>query len=216
MILIILAVGGIAGFQKGLITGLARFIGKIAAIVIAIFFHMHFLTAVEPVFGLREKIAPTISDFLTKILASKATGGGQFGNTDALTQPVITEATVVLTDYLLKIGSLIILFLVTGFIINLIIAVVITPLAKSLSIVNRGGGLAFGALSTMVGLCLVIGLFTPFLTASDSGIFGINDSLLYPWIAQGYDLLVGITSAFAEDTLTNPLERFPLFEQTPV
>jgi uncharacterized membrane protein required for colicin V production len=43
IILGLLFFGGIAGFQKGLITGLSRFVGKIAAIVIAVVFIASFL-----------------------------------------------------------------------------------------------------------------------------------------------------------------------------
>jgi hypothetical protein len=98
----------------------------------------------------------------------------------------------------------------------LIIALVITPLAKTLSIVDRGGGLAFGLMSSLVGICLIVGIFSPFLTTTGSGIFAVNTSFLFPWLIQGYNLLLAGISVFAGDILTNPLESFPLFRQTPV
>lgn len=211
VILILLVFGGIAGFQKGLITGLSRFIGKIAAIGIAVFFHMQFLNSVEPVLGLRIKIKPIIESFLEKIVESKSAAGGQFGDTGSFVGPVIGEATAVLTNYVLKIGAVITLFLLAVFIINIIIAVIITPLAKTLSFVNRGGGFAFGILSMLVGLCLCIGLMGPFLMTANTEMFRVSDSVLYPWLIEGYEVLLGIISAFAGDIFTNPLESLPFY-----
>lgn len=217
IVVIVLALGGLAGFQKGLLTGVSRFVGKIAAIGIAIVFHIKFLSIVEPILELREKISPKINGILSKIIESKAAGGqGQYLNTDALVQPILGEATIVLTDYLLRIGSLILLFILSGVVINLIITVVIDPLAKSLGIVNRGGGLAFGALSAAVGLCLIIGLISPFLSSTNPGALNLNESLSYPWVIGGYDLLTGILSAFTGDIFTNPLDKFPVLKSTAV
>ncbi len=216
IILGLLAFGGIAGFRKGLITGLSRFLGKIAAIGIAVFFHPEFLQKVEPVLKLREKIEPKIGSFLTKVAEGKTPGKGQFADPDALVQPMIGEATIVLTDYVLKIGALLVLFFLIAFLINLLIAVVITPLAKTLSFVNRGGGLVFGILSTTLVLCLIIGLMAPFLTTANPGIFKASSSLLYPWLIQGYEILVCMIFAVAGDFLFNPLEAFPLFQETAI
>jgi uncharacterized membrane protein required for colicin V production len=101
-------------------------------------------------------------------------------------------------------------------VINLIIAVVITPLAKTLSFVDRGGGLAFGVLSMAIGLCLVVGLLAPFLTTASTGLFKTNNSLLYPWLIQGYDVILAVISTFAGDILSNPLDKLPMFNQTPI
>lgn len=216
IVLILLAFGGIVGFQKGLITGISRFVGKIAAIGIAVLFHTTFLNTIEPVLDLREKVEPKIGAFLAKIVAGKTAAPGQFGSTDALVQPVIGEATVVVTDYVLKIGSLLMLFFLAAFLINLLIAMIITPLAKSLGFVNRGGGLAFGVLSMLVGVCLVMGLVSPFLTTVNPDAFRVSSSIMYPWLMQGYELLLGFISAFAGDILNNPLETIPLLKGTKV
>jgi len=215
IILGLLFFGGIAGFQKGLITGLSRFVGKIAAIVIAVVFHSKFLETLEPVLSLREKVEPAIGGFLLRIVESKAPSGSSSA-TQALVQPAIGEATLALTDYVLKIGSLLVLFILASLVINLIIAVVITPLAKTLSFVDRGGGLAFGVLSMAIGLCLVVGLLAPFLTTASTGLFKTNNSLLYPWLIQGYDVILAVISTFAGDILSNPLDKLPMFNQTPI
>jgi uncharacterized membrane protein required for colicin V production len=216
IVLGLLALGGITGFQKGLLTGLSRFLGKIAAMGIAVFFHPEFLQRVEPIFKLREKLEPKIGSFLIKVAEGKNLGKGKFTDSEALIQPVIGEATIVLTDYVLKIGALLVLFILTALLLNLLIAVVITPLAKTLSFVNRGGGLAFGILSTMLVLCLLIGLMAPFLTTANPGIFKISGSRLYPWLIQGYEILRSIIFAVAGDFLINPLEAFPFFQETAI
>jgi len=217
VVLILILAGGFAGFQKGLITGLSRLIGKIAAIGIAAVFHQQFLKTVEPLLGLKKMIEPKIAGILTKIVESKlAATGVQGANSKALAQPVITQATASLTNYILEIGSLFILFILVTLILNVVISFVMAPLAKTLSFADRGGGFVFGALSMMVGVCLFAGLFTPVLTTGNIGLLKTSNSLFYPWLIQGYDFLHLGINAFAGDILKNPLEGFPIFKGTPV
>ncbi|MCM1565986.1 MAG: CvpA family protein [Dehalobacter sp. 4CP] len=210
VMLALLVLGGLIGFRKGLITGLSRFIGKIAAIGIAVFFYKPFLNLLEPVLGLEAKLEPKIGNFLTKIAESKASGTDPYGAADSIRQSMIGQATPVLTDYVLKIGAVLLLFILAACIINLIIALVITPIAKNLSFINRGGGLLFGLLSTFVVISLVLGLFSPLLSTGDSGLLKTGSSLLYPWFMQGYDLILSGISVFAGDILNNPLNSIPL------
>jgi uncharacterized membrane protein required for colicin V production len=214
VVLVLLALGGFAGFQKGLITGLARFIGKLAALGIAVLFHKDFLQAVEPFLDFRALIEPKIGSFLAAILASKVTFGGQFGDPGTLVEPAIAEATAVLTDYVLKISSLLLLFLLAVLAINILIALIITPLAKSLSFVNRGGGFILGILGMLFGLCLFIGLLMPFITAAD--FLNTGNSLVYPWLWRGYELVKSLVAALAGDIFKNPLDAFPAFTGTPL
>lgn len=208
--LALLAIGGITGFQKGLITGIARLIGKIASIGIALIFHQPLLNIVEPTLSLEDKLRPIIGGFLIKIADNSILGGIQNGNSQALTQAAIDQTTLVLTEYVLKIGSILVLFIIAAIVFNLIITLIITPLAKNLSFVNRGGGFAFGILSTSVVLVLVVGFFVPFFTVTNPGF--ISNSVLYPWFIQGYHWLLSLISVFAGDFLSNPLESFPLFK----
>lgn len=209
VVLVLIGVGGITGFQKGLITGIARLAAKIAAIAAALLFHRQFLDTVEPVFNVRDIIEPRIEGFLINIAETKAVSG-PLGEAGVLIQPVLAEATSVVTDYTLKICSILVLFLLVSLALNIIISLVITPLAKSLGLLNRGGGLFFGALSTYVVLCLIIGLVSPFLASSGSGV--LNSSLVYPWLIGGYEVFLSILALFAHDILTSPLESFPLID----
>lgn len=210
-VFILLAIGAITGCQKGLLTGLSRLIGKLAAIGIALFFHKEFLGFVEPLFNLREKIEPQINSLLVKVFESQsAVGSGE------LTQPVIGEATGLLTDYALKIMALIALFLIAIIVINIIISLIIKPLAKSLGIVNRGGGLAFGLLSTFIVLSIVIGLAAPILTTMSAAGIDTGNSVSYPYFVDSFNLIKDIFSIFAGDILTNPLELLPQLPGTAV
>ncbi|NLI92895.1 MAG: CvpA family protein [Peptococcaceae bacterium] len=213
VVLILILAGGIAGFQKGLIMGLSRLVGKIAAIVVAVVFHQQFLKTIEPVLGLKKIIEPKISGFLAKIVESKlAASGVPGGTTKALAQPAINQATVALTDYVLKIGSLLLLFILVSLIINFVISLIISPVAKSLSFADRGGGMIFGILSTLIGVCLFVGLVAPLLTKGNVGLFKISNSILYPWLMEGYDFILFGIKAYAGDVLKNPLEGIPLFK----
>lgn len=207
IVLLLIGVGGITGFQKGLLTGLARLAGKIAAIALALIFNQQFLDTVEPVFNVRNIIEPKVEGFLIRIAETKAVSG-PLGEADALIQPVLVEATAVLTDYTLKICSILVLFFLVSLVINIIITLVITPLAKSLGLLNRGGGLFFGILSTYVVLCLLAGLVSPFMITSGSGM--AETSYVYPWLIGGYEIMLSFLAVFYTDFLTNPLEAFPL------
>jgi len=215
VILAVLAIGAIAGFRKGLITGIARFLGKIAAVVVAVLFHDEFLSLADSALNLKVKITPTVNGFLSKAIAGR-TGQSEPAFSEALLEPVLSNTTAIVTDYLLKISSLIILFLIAGFLINLIISLFIKPLAKSLSLINRGGGFLFGFLSSMIGICLIVGLITPFLTATSWGVSNLANSITYPFVSQGYDLILGLISSFADGTLTNPFENLPFNWFTPI
>lgn len=207
-LLILLALGALSGFQTGLITGLSKFAGKIAAIVIAVVFYPQFLKVIDPVFKLREKIEPQVSGFIAKFVEAQTAGAGQFGYNDTVFQPVINDFTVSFTDYILNIAAFIILFLFASLIINIIISIAIAPVARNLTLINRGGGLAVGMLSAFLILSLLLGLAYPLVTAADPNFWGIADSELYPWFVSGYQLVLSIVSLFAGDILSNPLDSF--------
>ena len=214
VVLVLLGFGAVTGFQKGLITGAARLAGKIAAIVIALLFHQQFISLIEPVFDLEAMIEPKVEGFLAKIAESTAISGSS--GEGSLLQPMLTEATIAVTDYVLTICGLLLLFIAVSVIINIIITIVITPLARSLSLVNRGGGLAFGLLSTFIVLSLVIGLTSPFINTTDTGIISTGESFIYPILLTGYDSILAVISVFDSEILTNPFEAFPLLKGTPV
>lgn len=217
IVLILLALGGITGFRKGLLTGMARLLGEIAAIAAAVVFHMRFLDMIEPVFNLRGIIEPKINSLVVKVLESKAVIPDMVpGDMGGLVIPVIEEATVALTDYILKIIALIILFLLASFLINLLISLLVTPLAKSLGIVNRGGGLAFGFLTIFIVLSLIVGMASPVLTAASAAGIKTNDSLFYPILMNGYEVILSVISVFAGDFLANPLEMLPQIKSMPI
>lgn len=213
VIIFLLGLGAITGFQKGLITGIARLVGKIAAIVIALLFHQQFLSFIEPIFNLRGIIEPRVVGLLTKIVTSQVNSEG---STETFIQPVLTEATIVITDYALKILGLLLLFIILSVIINIFITLVVTPLAKSLGLVNRGGGLAFGALSTIVVLCLIVGITSPFLNTANAGIINTSESFIYPWLLEGYQLLLYFIAVFDSELLMNPFDSLPIFNGTPI
>jgi len=209
IILILLAFGGILGFNKGLITGFTRFVGKIISIGLAFIFHGQFISLFEDLFKIREIIDSSLSAVLAKVINNRIT------TADNLLQSAAGQLTSVITDYLLIIFSIVILFIVVSTIINLLISLIITPVAKNLGLINRGGGLAFGLLGSYVVLCLLIGLTAPFLTTWSNGALGIGDSLLFPLLLQGYDLQLSLLSGFSDDILTNSLYSMPLIPKTP-
>ncbi|HHV63483.1 MAG TPA: CvpA family protein [Peptococcaceae bacterium] len=204
----LLAFGGLVGFQKGLFTGLAKFFGNLAALVLAVVFHTDFLQIMEPVLDLRALIEPKIGSFLTSILAKYASTN----IAEDITEPLLAEATVLVTNYVLKIAAFLVVFIAVTILINLLISLIVTPLAKNLSLLNRGVGFLFGSLSMLIGLCLIIGLIAPFITAAD--LFNTGTSKLFPWLWQGYEFLRAVIAVWAGDIFQNPLETIPAFTGT--
>lgn len=216
IVLILVLLGGVAGLQKGLITGLARLGGKIAAIVIAVVFHQKFIDTIEPFLGLKKLIEPQISAFLAKIIEDKLPAGIPSGGAEAFVQPALSQATLALTGYILNIGSLIVLFILVSLLVNLLTSVIFSPLAKGLSFADRGGGFVFGVVGTLLGLCLIVGLIAPFLASGYIGFLKVNHSVFYPWLIQGYDIISAGMKAYAGDILKNPLEGFPMLKEMQV
>ncbi|ADY57617.1 hypothetical protein Sgly_3355 [Syntrophobotulus glycolicus DSM 8271] len=208
--LIILMIGGLTGYRKGLITGASHFVGKITALVIAMLFHGQFLQVIEPYLHLRDKIQPKISAFLLKAALARLNEGapGAAGSSEGLLQPAVAQTAISLTDYILLIGSVLLLFLLTSLLINILIGIVINPIANSLGIINRGGGLLFGVLGSFIVVCLFVGLASPLLALFDTAALNPEGSVLYPVFQAGYEIIKVFISAAAGDFLTNPLKGF--------
>jgi uncharacterized membrane protein required for colicin V production len=200
----IVVISGIAGVRKGLITGLAKFIGKIVAVFVAFLFFARFLEFLEKHIALREIIEPKVGNLVIKIFEGKVNGGG-YGNSSFLMSAAIEQATNSFTNYILNIIAILVLFVAVSLFINLVISFLISPLAKNLTIINRGGGFVLGLLSSFVVLCLVVGLISPFLTASEK-LSSVQTSVLYPYLMEGYNTALPVISGFSSEILLNPLE----------
>ncbi|NLM22072.1 MAG: CvpA family protein [Peptococcaceae bacterium] len=212
IMLTLLVLGGIIGFRKGLITGFTRFVGKILAIGFAFAFHNQFAIILEDLFGLRKIIESTLGGILMGVIDDRI-ASDLYGNSDNLFQPAVGLLTAI-SKYIILTFSIVVLFLIASCFINLIINLIISPAARKLGLINRGGGFAFGVLSAFIVLCLFIGLFTPFLTLSGNKLLSTGNSLLYPLMLQGYDLELSVFSSFSEDILTNYLYSLPLSSET--
>ncbi|MFA6808914.1 MAG: CvpA family protein, partial [Eubacteriales bacterium] len=153
IIIILLIAGAITGYRKGVLTGIARLVGKIVAFAAAWIFHVQFLEYLESVIALRSKIEPQLYSLLTKVIEKQVVSIGNADSIDA-TQQVIGKATGLLANYALKVIAFISLFIIVSLLVNIFIRLVISPLAKSLGIVNSGGGLVFGLFSTFLVLSL--------------------------------------------------------------
>ena len=212
IILTLLVLGGIIGFRKGLITGISRFVGKILAIGFAFAFHDEFTIILEELFGLSKIIEATLNGILVKVIDGNMTSD-LYGDSDNLLQPAVGLLTSI-SEYILLIFSIAVLFIIASFLINLVISLIISPVARKLGLINRGGGFAFGVLSSFIVLCLFIGLFTPFLNLPGNKVLSIGNSLLYPLMLQGYDLELSVFSSFSDDILTNSLYSLPFSSET--
>ncbi len=170
-------------YQNGINSGISHFVGKIAALIIALLFHQQFLQTLEPYLHLRDKIQPKISAFLLKTALERIGGGTSISSSSAkLAQPAIAQTAISLTDYILLIGSVILLFLLTSLVINIFIGIIVNPIASSMGMINKGGGLLFGILSSFVVVCLIVGLTAPILSIINSEAFKPEASELYPFL----------------------------------
>jgi uncharacterized membrane protein required for colicin V production len=75
IVLLLLVAGGVVGLLKGLITGIARLVGNIAAILVAYLFHKPFLALVEKAVPLHDLVGERVQSFISD--ATSRTFGGQ-------------------------------------------------------------------------------------------------------------------------------------------
>jgi uncharacterized membrane protein required for colicin V production len=89
----------------------------------------------------------------------------------------------------------VLLFLLCTVAVNLIIALIIRPLADALSLADRGGGLVLGLCGSFLLLSLVVGAASPVIDANESWAV-VRESMSYPFLRAGYGFILSLVHLF--------------------
>ncbi|HVJ49129.1 CvpA family protein [Desulfitobacterium sp.] len=220
LILGFLILGALQGYRKGLISGLVSLLGSLLGFYIAVKEYLNVLGWVEQHTPLRQWLEPVVYRFVLPSVQSQAQttqqqaidrifsmipkelqgliGSGTVPDFQSYTQNMVKTITQnmagVLTDNLMRILAFFVTYCAVVLILQILATIVLTPLAFFGGTVNRGGGFLFGALGALVGIAVIVGLISPFLT-----IFGENGSLallqqawFYPYLVQIFEGLKSI------------------------
>ena len=209
-ILLLLILGAVRGYRRGLLNALTGLVGIVFGAVIASSWARPTAEYVDARYSLTNKMSVWLLDKLPNLvsLESSKDDGLLAGMFQALTEKIMADSAVVSNVgvlYNISFTLLVILaFLVMMFIVTLllrIVAVLITRIIKHSVFggVNRLGGLIIGVGTATVVIGLILMVISPFVTVGASvgadGIFGsigllINTSVLAPEIAGVFQLLL--------------------------
>ena len=206
LIIGIIMLGALHGYRKGLITGVANFIGTILGFILAAAAYNpvgQWLTTSTPLKGW---IEPWVYRSALPFVESQASGLQQnvidkmlnfipdgwssllSGNLNGV--QVIPQASLEkiahafaesVTKNIITVLAFIAVFLTVVIVIQIVTAIVLKPFGIFGGVLNSGGGLAFGALASILTLSIIIGLFDPLLqlVAQTSGTSMIQEALFY-------------------------------------
>lgn len=171
------------GYRKGIIEMLANFFGSFAAILISYFFHAPFKELLVKFTGLDEFVFEKVVEKLREFGAHAAKSSVSSSDIDAVskmempdiikdkltnyltesTSNISKSAALSLTDYIVSIISVFILF-VSILILIRIITKTLNLISKApvISTVNKVGGILFSVLSTYLILTIAFMLFSSF------------------------------------------------------
>ncbi len=209
-ILILLILGAVRGYRRGLLNALTGLVGIIFGAAIASSWARPTAEYVDAQYRITNKISVWLLDKLPDIVSIESSNdnGLLAGLFQALTDKIMAESAVVSNVgvlYNISFTLLVILvFLVLMFIAALLlrlVAVLITRTIKHTVFggVNRLGGLIVGVGTTTIVIGLILMVIAPFVTVGASagadGIFGsvgllVNTSVLAPEIAGVFQLLL--------------------------
>jgi uncharacterized membrane protein required for colicin V production len=220
----IIILGALQGYHKGLITGLANFVGGIVGLIIAAYSHSTLLMWLEGQFHIRERLEPVIYNIIKPAIETQAKSidgkvleavsqmfplelRSLLSDTDGATglssisqnalQQIGHKLSGALTDNLLKLAA----FAAVFFLVVIIIQVVVKILLGSLGVVggatNRGGGFFFGGLCALLGLVVVAGVVAPLIKLGIGGNVDniVNQSNLYPYLLSLFQLADNLLKA---------------------
>lgn len=231
LILGFILLGALHGYQRGLITSIINFLSSIVGFVIASWEYMVALHWAEQYFPLQQWLEPVIYRVMLPAVQSKAGTLQQqaLGNIlgalppewrnilAPLNQPsvqipqaieqVTQRLAGMFTERILSLISFVCVFTVVVVLLQFLVAILLRPFGSWGGAFNRGGGLMFGALSALIGLAVLAGLFSPLLKLGVSE--SINNLILsssfYPYLLEIFHALDQAFSAQLSQKLLEPL-----------
>jgi uncharacterized membrane protein required for colicin V production len=206
----LICLGALWGYKKGLISGVLNLIGTIAGFIIAAMGyaplaawaenHLQVKAWLEPIFSrliesvlavqvqannhtLLESLMKLFPPQVWSILGDDAAGSLNSVTQNAL-QQVAQKLAETLTAYFLNLVAFAVIFLVIVLLAHIVAWLILKPLGILGGAVNRGGGFILGAVSILLILVVLAGLFSPLVLLEFGGTIGnlLRESLLYPYL----------------------------------
>ncbi len=237
LILGLILLGALQGYRRGLLSGLANFMGSLAGFVLAAHNYEAVLKALEKRFPLQVWVEPFVykviwaqiqtqaqvlnGSILEQILSlfplelrSLVTNGK--GALQSVTQGVLEEAAhrmaVSLAENLLRLFAFALVFYGVYLLVHLAVGIFLRPLGAFSGTLNHGGGLMFGGLSVFVALAVLTGILSPVLALGISPkLVLIQESWFYPQFLQLFKLLDQVFAAQVVPKLLDPLQLKNIF-----
>ncbi|MHB8073490.1 CvpA family protein [Desulfosporosinus fructosivorans] len=231
LILGLILLGALRGYRQGLISSIVNFLSSIVGFVIAAWKYMFALRWAEQYFPLQQWLEPVIYRAILPAVQSKASSlqnqalGNILGalpqewrslfenvSVDQMPQ-AIEQATHQLaglfTERILSLIAFVCVFYIVVFIIQLIFSILLRPFGSWGGSLNRGGGLLFGGLASIIGLSVIAGLFSPLIQMGVGGSFNelIQSSSFYPYLVEIFRVLDQVFRAQLSQKLLEPLSQ---------
>lgn len=223
--------GALQGYRRGLITSVVNFFSWIAGFLVASWQYMTALRWAEQYFPLQQWLEPVIYRALLSSVESKVSSlqgqvlGNIWGvlpeewrnnfpslNLSGVQIPQNAEQMThhlagMITENILSLFAFGFVFYCVVLLIQLLVAILLRPFGSWSGSFNRGGGLIFGGLSSLIGLSVLASLLSPFLQLGVSGgfIVLIQNSHLYPYLLEIFNGLDQVFSAQLREKLLEPL-----------
>lgn len=231
LILGFVLLGALHGYQKGLIASIVGFLSSIFGFLIATKEYIPVLQWAERYFPLKEWVEPMIYRILLPSVQAKAAALQQqaLGNILGALPPEwrsifenlqgsnlsanIEQATHSLAgmfaEKILGLMAFGCVFYIVVAIIHIVVSILLRPLGSWSGSLNRGGGLLFGGLSTLIGLSILVGLISPFLQLGIGGSYNglIQTSYFSPYLVKIFYALDQAFSAQLNQNLLEPLSQ---------
>lgn len=231
LILGIIFLSALHGYQRGLISSIINFISTIVGFLVASWKYMSALRWAEQYFPLQKWLEPVIYKVIQPSVQAKASTlhdqalgnilgslppewRSLFENLSSVQMPQAIEqvthrlaATV--TERILGLIAFACVFYLVVFILQLFFSIILKPFGIWGGSMNRGGGLVFGGLSAVIGMAVLAGLFSPLLQWGVGGSFNalIQSSSLYPYLVEIFRVLDQVFAAQLSQKLIEPLSQ---------
>lgn len=234
LILGFLILGALQGYRKGLISGLVNVLGSLIGFYIAVKEYLNVLEWLDLQTPLRQWLEPIVYRFLLPSVESQAQitqqqtldrilsmipqelrgliGSGTVPDLQSYTQNVVNtiaqNMTTVLTDNLMRIFAFFATYLVVIVILQVITSIVLGPLGFFSGTINHWGGFFFGAVGSLVGISILIGLIAPILPVfgQSEPLILLQQALIYPYLVQIFEGLQSIFRLELTQGLNLPLD----------
>jgi len=223
--------GALHGYQRGLITSIVNFLSWIIGFLVASWQYMAVLRWTEQYFPLQQWLEPVIYRALLPTVESKASSlqqkvlGNIFGaipeewssifsslNLTGVKMPQTIEQMThslagIVTENILSLLAFGLVFYCVVLLMQLLAAILLRPFGSLIGSFNRGGGLMFGGLSSLIGLSVLAGLLSPFIQLGVGGSFTglIQNAYFYPYLVETFNVLDQLFSAQLREKLFEPL-----------